>query len=255
MDWNSIWHWIQSLGTLINAGLIVAAASAPAWLPHLKEFVLKAIDKRFEKQLQEADHAFQQQLRHVQSAIDRELDRARKLQDREFDALSKGWRIAHEAYWRARDATGRGYQVHDLTQMGAQQLDEFIDGLKFPAWQKQELRETQDIQARQRAYVKAWKSNQYIECMRWKQKLLMFADRRGIFIQPDIKQRLDALHQLIDDALLEFRLRIQDIDVGHNAFNEFVRSDRLRDEGKPVYDELEELIRTRLWSPVEEATA
>lgn len=251
MDWNTAWQWLQSFSGVISATVIAAAVSYPVWLPNLKEFVLKAIDKRFEKQLQDADHAFQQQLRYVQSAIDRELDRARKLQDREFEALSKGWNIAHEAYWRARDATNRGYQVHNLLQMGAQQLEEFIDGLTFPNWQKQELRDIEDMEDKQKAYVKAWRTSQYSECIRWKQRLLMFADRKGIFIQPEIKQRFDRLHHMIDDALLEFRLRIEDLDIDHNPFNEFIRADRLRDEGKPVYDELENMIRTRLWSPVE----
>lgn len=117
MDFNAVWQWLQSIGGLVGASVITAAVSYPLWLPHLKEFVAGWMDRRFRKQIQDAEHAFQEKVRHVQSAIDRELDRARKLQDREFDALSTAWEILHEAFWRAREATNRGYQVNDLAAM------------------------------------------------------------------------------------------------------------------------------------------
>ena len=108
MDWTASWqqlvHWAQGLGVFA----LLVWASHSLWLPHLKELLSDWIDRRFKKKLQEADHAFQEKVRHVQSQIDRELDRARKLQDREFEALTEGWAIVHEAYWRARDATRAG---------------------------------------------------------------------------------------------------------------------------------------------------
>jgi hypothetical protein len=75
----------------------------------------------------------------------------------------------------------------------------------------------------------------------------MFIDRNAIFMQAEIKQRFSELYQLIDDALLEFKLRIQDINAPVNAYNEFVRSEALA-RGKAVYDQLEQLIHARLWS-------
>lgn len=250
MDWsafgNLLWHWAQGLVTFA----IAAWALHAAWLPPLKDFIANRLDQRFKKQLQEADHAFQEKVRHVQSQIDRELDRARKLQDREFEALTEGWAIVHEAYWRARDATNRGYEIHDLTAMGEQQRTEFIDTLSFPNWQKKEIRDLQDVAEKQRAYLKAWRWSQYNECREWRRKLQMFADRKGIFVLPEIKQRFETLHDQIKDALLEFELRIRDLNAPMNAFNQFTQADRLRDQGKPIYDELEQLIRDRVWSPI-----
>lgn len=247
---NNVWQWAQGLGVFT----VLAGISYKAWLPPLQEWIAKKLDQRFAKQMQAADHAFQEKVRHVQSAIDRELDRARKLQDREFEALTEGWGIVHEAYWRARDATGHGYQIHDLQTMGDQQRDEFIDNLSFPKWQKQALRDIEDMADKQKAYLKAWRWSQYAEASARRQNLLMFADRKGIFIQPEIKARFDQLHTMISDALLEFELRIRDIDAPVNPFCEFVRSDRLRDAGKPLYDELEGMVRERIWSPVAPTT-
>ena len=255
MDWNAVWHWLQSLGGLVGAAVIAAAVAYPFWLPHLKEFLAGWMDRRFKKQLQEADHAFQEKVRHVQSAIDRELDRARKLQDREFVALSRGWEILHEAFWRTREATNRGYQVHDLATMQDEQLEEFISSLDFPTWQKKELHEMAHGGAEdaviQKYYEKGWRWKQYAECQRWRVKMVQYVDRKGIFMQPEIKERFDRLRHLIADALLEFQLRVRDIDAPVNAYNEYIRSDALRDAENGLYAELENMIRARLWSPVQ----
>jgi hypothetical protein len=252
MDWNAIWQWLQSFGGLVGAAVIAVALAYPFWIPHLKELVAKWIDRRFEKQLQNADHVFQEKVRHVQSAIDRELDRARKLQDREFAALSKGWEILHEAFWRAREATARGYAVHDLFAMGDDQLAEFVLRLDFPNWQKKELTDLihggAENDVIQKYYVKHWRWKQYAECQNWRVKLVQHVDRKGIFMQPEIKDRFDKLRVLIADALLEFQLRIKDLDVEFHAFNEHIRSDALRDAETTQYAELEKLIRDRLWS-------
>ncbi len=257
MDWNMVWQWLQSVGGLVGAAVVAAAASYSLWLPHLKGFIEGWMDRRFKKQMQDADHAFQEKVRHVQSAIDRELDRARKLQDREFEALSKAWEILHEALWRTREATNRGYQVVDLAAMHDDQLDEFVANLEFPGWRKKQLREMIHTgagdEAIQKFYVKGWRTKQYSACQKWRLKLVQYIDRQGIFIQPAIKDRFNNLQQLISDALLEFELRIRDKDIPKNPYDEHIRSDALRAAETGLYVELENLIRQRIWSPVQPA--
>ncbi|MFN4351660.1 MAG: hypothetical protein ACK4F6_12720 [Hylemonella sp.] len=257
MDWNAVWLWLQRFGGIVGAAAVVAAASYPVWLPHLKDFIAGWMDRRFKKQMQDADHAFQEKVRHVQSAIDRELDRARKLQDREFEALSKAWEILHEAFWKTREATNQGYQVVDVAAMHDDQLDEFVASLEFPGWRKKQLLEMirggAEDEAIQKYYVKGWRTKQYSDCQKWRIKLVQYIDRNGIFMQPEIKDRFDRLHQLIADALLEFELRIRDIDVPINPYDEHIRSDALRAAENGLYVELENLIRQRIWSPVQPA--
>jgi hypothetical protein len=254
MDWNAPWQWLQSFGGLVGAAVIAAAVSYPLWLPHLKEFIAGWLDRRFKKQMQDADHAFQEKVRHVQSAIDRELDRARKLQDREFEALSKAWEILHEAFWRAREATNRGYQVNDLAAMQEDQLEEFVTHLDFPGWRKKQLFEMihggADDEAIQKYYEMGWRTKQYSDCQKWRVKLVQYIDRQGIFMQPEIKERFDTMRQLIADALLEFELRIRGIDAPVNRYDEHTRSDALRAAECGLYAELEGMIRERIWSPV-----
>lgn len=86
-----------------------------------------------------------------------------------------------------------------------------------------------------------------MDCFDWRTKLVMFIDRNAIFMQPDIKQHFSEVCQLVDDALLEFKLRIQDMSAPVNAYNEFIRAEALV-QGKAIYDQLEKLIHARLWS-------
>jgi hypothetical protein len=255
MDWSLAWLWLQRFGGIVGAAVIAAAASYPFWLPHISKFIAGWMDRRFKKQMQDADHAFQEKVRHVQSAIDRELDRARKLQDREFEALSKAWEILHETFWRTREATNRAYQVVDLAAMQEDQLVEFVASLDFPVWRKKQLLEMihggDEDEAIQKYYVKGWRTKQYSECKKWRFKLVQYIDRKGIFMQPEIKDRFEKLQQLIADALLEFELRIRDIDVQFNPYDEHTHADALRAAEKGLYVELENLIRQRIWSPVQ----
>lgn len=254
MEWDDIWIWLQRIGGVVAAASIAVVVSYRIWLPHLREFVAGWMDRRFRKQMQDADHAFQEKVRHVQSVIDRELDRARKLQDREFEALSKAWETLHEAFWRARKATSRGYQVANLAGMQERELQGFVAGLDFPDWQKEQLlemvRRPGEALRAQNQYTKWWRAKQYSDCEHWRIQLVQYVDRNGIFMQPEIKARFDRLHQLISDALLEFRLRIEDLDAPVNRFADFVRSEALQVAGEELCVELEGLIRQRIWSPV-----
>lgn len=242
--------WFEVLGKLGGtAGLIIIVAIA-TWKA-FQALSGKWLDNRFAEKLKKVEQQHDVMARHLQSSIDREFDRATKLHASEFDALTDGWAILHETYWRARDATGRGYQIHDLSQMGEGQLAKFIDNLDFPDWQKEELRQLPEDDARNKYYQRAWRSKQHSDCFKFRTELLMFVDRKAIFMQPEIKDKFVSLHRLIDDALLEFKLRIRDIDAPINAFDEFIRSDALRD-GESQYLELEKLIHTRLWSSTED---
>jgi len=99
-------------------------------------------------------------------------------------------------------------------------------------------------------YIKGWRTKQYSDCQKWRVKLVQYIDRKGIFMQREIWERFDRLRQLIADALLEFELRIRDLDQDHNPFDEHIRADALRAAETGLYAELENLIRERLWSPV-----
>lgn len=107
-----------------------------------------------------------------------------------------------------------------------------------------------DDKSIQKYYEIGWRTRQYSDCQKWRVKLVQYVDRNGIFMQPDIKARFDRIRQLIADALLEFELRIRDVDAPVNRYDEHSRSDALRAAEFGLYAELEGMIRERIWSPV-----
>lgn len=247
------WAWIVDVSGYIG---LLAIATAHWWLPAVKSVANKWLDNRFAQKLKEADQVLQKQLkdteqkhdvlvRHLQSSIDREFDRATRLHTKEFEALSKGWKILHEAYWRARSTTARGYEIHDFTQMSEAQADHFIKASSdLRQWQKDELLAIEDPEDRNEEYKKWWWWIQYHNTEKVRMKLVMFIDRNAIFMQPEIRETFDRLERLIRDAALELKVRIQ----GATGEGIFDKSAALIAAEEPVYKDLEARIHKRLWS-------
>ena len=72
-----------------------------------------------------------------------------------------------ESYWRARNANGRGYEVHDRAAMGDVQRAEFINKLDFPEWEKQPRPHIQRSDGAGQPYA-PWSENRtQSECRLW----------------------------------------------------------------------------------------
>ena len=67
IDWSAVWQW---LGGAAGFVIVTAGATYKLWLPALKDFVFKWVDKRFERKLQETEHAFQEQLNETKQRHD-----------------------------------------------------------------------------------------------------------------------------------------------------------------------------------------
>lgn len=238
--------WIDMLTKLGGLAALLILIVGAAWKA-FQTLCDKWMDSRFAEKLKKIEQQHDVMIRHLQSSIDREFERAVKLHGKEFDVLSEGWSILHEAYWRAREATSRGYQIHDLNQMNTDQLAEFIDNIDFPNWRKQELRNLTEPKQRQGYYVKTWREKQYSSCFERRTDLIMFVDLKAIFMQPVIKAKFLELLNRIDQALSELKCRLQSLDMPNGSPYEFRSSDALRD-GETIYKELEALIHERLWS-------
>lgn len=261
MPWyQALWQWVVDLSGYLFIGVV---ATAWWWWPKIEKAIDKWLEQRFKVKLQDAEHQFQQQLndtkqkhdvmvRHLQSSIDREFDRASRLHTEEFKALAKGWRMLHEAYWRARQATARGYSVHDFTQMEPGQADPFIrNHTELEQWQKDTLLAIKRPEERNERYKPWWWWIQYQKCERARMKLVMFIDRNAIFIQPAIRERFDRLERLISDAIIELKMRIE----GARGEGTFDKSAALARAEEPEYKALEAQIHQRLWSSTLNAAA
>jgi hypothetical protein len=256
MEW--IGEWWDLLIVRVGGYAVVIGAVGTAIYKGIQHFGSKWLDNRFEEKLKATDRSFSAQLkdteqkhdvmvRHLQSSINREYERATQLHTKEFKALSKGWKVLHEAYWTTRTATGRGHSVHQFTEMSGDQATQFIiNHTELATWQKDELLALERPQERDTKYREWWWWIQYQNCERTRMKLVMFIDRNAIFMQPEIREVFDRLERLIRDATIELEMRIR----GARGENTFDRSSALAASEEPIYKELEAKIHKRLWSSV-----
>jgi hypothetical protein len=242
---NSLWpEMLARLGGYAFLAISIVGATWAAF----KSLSGKWLDSRFAERLKKIDQDHDVMVRRLQSSIDREFQRALKLHTAEFDTLSECWSSLHTAYWLTRQATSRSYQLANLSAMTDGQLEEFIHNLDFPNWRKAELRELDDPNERQRNYLQAIREKEYSDSFNRRMDLTMLIDRKGIYMQPEVRFLFETLSRLIADAQTEALVRLQTTGTARrDQQNEFLRSDALRD-GESIYHELETLIHARLWS-------
>lgn len=241
MPENILLELLARLGGYVALVVLVLTAAWQAF----KHLASKWLENRFAEKLKKLEQHHDMALRHLQSSIDRELDRARKLNALEFDTLDEGWAILHDVYWRTRDATGRLHREYQFEAMSAGQAAHFIEASELEEWQKQELHAINEAAERTAYQRKAMGWLTLSKCKASRQKLVMFVDRKAIFMLPEIRALFDRLEIMVHDALTELTTRLE---MPDDARRDFSRHEVLAIEGEPIYRKLEALIRDRLWS-------
>lgn len=252
---------IESLITKIGVAAVFFLGLVYVAYAGLKHFGAKYLENHFAKTLQVAQQDFNRQLKEseqkhallvlsLKSQFDREHARAVRLVDKEFESLTELWSHLQSAYWKARQFTGRGFSYHSFTEMSSSQAAEFIDSLSFPNWQKQALRDEPRVDRRTQTYIKFLVESQVWEGYEDRNKLVQYLDRCSIVIQPDVYAQVDALADLITNALSEYRMYAQA--KGQDWPREFTQSERLA-LAHDKYEQVQRMIRERLWSSLPEA--
>lgn len=238
---SSIWQWI--LSSVLTTAVLLAVLGG-GW-EFVKSRITKWLDNRFEEKLKRLEQQHDVMTRHLQSSIDREFDRAKRLLAKEFDVLSELWTLMHEAYWRALDHTSRNYQYHDFAQMSEGQAEAFIEKSALEEWQKSEIRGFNHPDERTEYFKTATHYLNYQRCDNARQKLRIYVDRNSIFMDPDIRDRCEAIVLIIGAALTEYKMRIENED--YHGFDTY---DLLRAAEADQYLPLEKLIHARVWSSI-----
>lgn len=235
--------WSGVLWTFGGTTALVLLVGGAIWNA-IAHYCSKWLDNRFGERLKRLEQQHDVMVRHLQSTIDREFDRAVRLHTKEFRALSKGWAVLHEAYWRARVATGRSLEIVQFQRMSPAQAASFIERSELEDWQREELRAIGDPKQRDEYYEPAFQWLRYRKALDAKQSLVTFIDRNAIFLQPEVRALFDQLEVLIQNALIEFKIRIEQT----RPPLDFTRSEELAAAQESTYKDLERQIHARLWS-------
>jgi len=250
MDYNQVFALaLQYLGLL---GITVIGVAGAAF-GLFKWFGGKWLENKFAERLQTLKSEQDQAIRMVQSTIDREVHRAKKLYDNEFTALSDSWRLLRAAY--DLSASSIGSMTANVERMNDEELERHLAKRSMEEWQRTELRAMKG-EARQDEYWKWSEWQKAVECdKRWRECQQQI-DSTSIFFPAGFTERFRALNEMICASNVEFEDRIQRHKVPQygETFDRFEATKKLRGEGRVKIDELEAMVRDRLWSVAKESS-
>ncbi len=217
-----------------------------------KWFGGKWLENKFAERLQNLKSEQDQAIRLVQSTIDREVHRAKKLYDNEFTALSESWRLLRAAYDLSVSTVGSFHA--NVARMNDEELERHLAKLGMEEWQRSELRVMKG-DARQDEYWRWSEWQRAIECDRRWRACQQQIDSTSIFFPTGFTEKFRAINDMICASNVEFEERIRQYKVPQygEAYDRFESTKALRKEGRAKMDELEGMVRNRLWSVAKEA--
>ncbi|HEY2676428.1 MAG TPA: hypothetical protein VGI65_05630 [Steroidobacteraceae bacterium] len=198
----------------------------------------KWLDARFDERLQDLKHEQAQEIERLRYKISTLLDRATKLHQREFEVLPEAWAKLNKAFWKASAVVSPFKETPDLNRMGDTHREEFIAKSRLQDWQKDEVRNSEDRTAKYEEmeflHVLADAKGACTESSR-------YLGMQGIFVEPELRKKMDRLNSLIWNALMEAQTNTQ------IQMRERDQAGALRDEGERIRDELQTAIQHRIW--------
>jgi hypothetical protein len=235
-------------------GQIVIAGGGGAAITFLliKSFGKSLLDDYFQKKaakfkteqdiaLAELKRVHDAALKEVQAYIDKDLHRARKLYDREFEVLSEAWMLLVKAFDTTLTTIASFETRIDL--LDDQERARLFEAGKFAHWQIDQVLAFEG-QAMVDEYRKIKDQKRLFEYREHRLAFARYLAINVVFMPNGFKERFTAIDALVDAALLEFDDRI-------NFPPASERDDailKLIQDGRPLLNELEQLIHNRIWS-------
>jgi len=226
--------WIAGLGITAT----VAAAAAYAAFQLLGK---KWLDARFAERLEKFKHDQNQEIERLRFRINALMDRTSKLHQHEFEVLPKVWEKLGVAFAAASNFTSRITSYPDLDNMGEAQYSDFLEASELFAWQQAELRQGSDRNSRYQEMI-FWHRLHGVKTSH--ADFHNYFISTGIFIQPELKEKIRALSNMMYDAFRERELEQQYATSGEGRF---AKGDLLQREGLGELQAIERDVQARLW--------
>jgi hypothetical protein len=227
-------------GFFAAIGYIVVGAGALGtvvwWL--FRVLSEKWLNAKFEERLAAYKHEQQKELEHLKFSINAQMDRATKLHQKEFEALPEAWARLMNAYGVVMSVVSRMQSTPDLNAMRSDQLEEYIVHSKLDEWQRQAVRDAKDKTTEYRNQYEPFKIAHAREAT---QDFFLYYRKNAIFIRDPIKQRFEAIDELILSALSEHTMNFQ------HKFRDFTSIDRLPKQGMEMVKAAEAEVQKILW--------
>lgn len=244
MDYNKLLALVLQYAGLLGISLVSVASVAFALFKWLGG---KWLENKFAERLQNLKSEQDQAIRIVQSTIDREMHRAKKLYDNEFTALSDSWRLLRAAYDISAGTIAS--MTTNVAHMNSEELERYLTKRGMEEWQRNELQELTG-ETRQDEYSKWSEWQRLIECQKKWRECQQQIDSTSIFFPAGFTEKFRSINDLICTSNIEYEERIRQYkDPYYGAtYDRFESTKKLLKEGKSLINELEGMVRDRLWS-------
>lgn len=228
---------LQFIGAIIvSAGAIVSFAY---WL--FKLLADKWLNAKFAERLEDYRHAQKKELENVRFEMNKLMDRTVKLHQREYDALPEAWSLLVNAHGITKAAISPLQQYADVQRMNDAQLDVFLSESSLPDWEKAELKAANN---KNQYYLNAQSWYMSANALEAAQDFHVYRLKNGIFMLPDIHEKLELMDDLMFKAIVDRQLQLQN--KPRRETNE--ARQKLESEGEGIMKELAADIRERLWN-------
>ena len=125
--------------------------------------------------------------------------------------------------------------------MGEAQFSEFLAASELLGWQKDEMRQDNN---RNRRFQKMIFWHQLHTVKSGHAEFHNYFISRGIFVQPELKEKIRALSNMMYDAFAEREFNEEDPTPGAR---QFTKCDRLQRDGPGQLQAIEKDVQARLW--------
>ncbi len=232
-----------TLKVIVGLGITATVAAAAGYAAF--QFLGKTwLEAHFAERLEKFKHDQNQEIERLRYRINALMDRTTKLHQHEFEVLPEIWNKLGTAFSATSDFTSRmpSYLSHpDFNQMSEARFSEFVETSELLGWQKDELRQGSDRNDRYQKMI-FWHRLHSVKNSH--ADFHNYFISRGIFVQPELKEKIRALSNMMYDAFTE-----REFDEAESMAGErrFARRDRLQGEGPGQLKAIESDVQARLW--------
>ena len=199
------------------------------------------LETRFAKNFEQFKHEQSQEIEKLRYRINALMDRTTKLHQHEFEVLPEVWDKLGIAASHVMNFTSRIQFSPDLDSMGENQFADFLENCELRGWQKVQLRESRERNSEYKKLI-FWHQLDRVKSAHAVFHNLLIS--KGIFIQPDLKERIRSFSNMMYDAFHEIELDHSDPSYGPDRFE---KGDLLRKEAPAALKAIEENVQARLW--------
>lgn len=239
MEPDEILNWLGQL-VIYGGGSVAIAYGA------FRFFGEKWIENKFALNLEQYRSVQAQELEKIKSEIGLHASRTLKLHDKQYEILPEAWTKLNIAYNAIQKTVMSFRQFPDFSKMTFEDVDEFFE---------EYFKKTKALKKVKRNTLKnaSNKNNAFVSILEWRdldvafdsfQNFQEFLEKNRIFLDENIKEKFDSIQNLLWKAIVAFKVGKEHRTSSNDPYLE---SHKHMGSVKPIKDELENLVREKLF--------